>query len=570
MKRSQRRIRIGFVALASLVVLVTALPEAASAAPLASRSTPLVSAYGTISGTVTVAGAPVGFTPSFVGAGACPALTPAGVACANPVYSLANNGSYSISLSAGSWEVSGFYENNGFGGVFLSPPQRVTVPGGGTVTANFLVEYQAPATVKGTVKVIDVPAGVAIQQLSVLLCPSFAPYTGGQPSIACVTSYTQYQSGAVSAAYEVSGLPPGSWTAYPSYCSIFGCSTNASAGKALTLVAGGKTRANLRTPFVPPGDGLLSATVTVTGAPFGFSDPVGLSACRVGGGSCLSYSGSVGTSVELLLGDGQWTVNGLYLAPPFGNGIPGPTQTVTIKGGATTSLTLPVPYQVLGTASGSIKVTGDRAHVPITSYTVVACPTSAPSQFSPQCVNEYSGPGGYGIGTTISGAAQRAKGAARTKFDLYTIGTLTPGSWTLYPGYGTALGSYTDPVGTNVTIAAGQTTSQRLTVPFQTPTNGVVTGQVVVIGAPTYGFQSGVEACTAQPAGLSCAGGRQAYSQANGTYSLTLPSGTWWLAGFVDLFTGNGLGQSISPAQEVTVAPGSRLTANFTVPIATP
>jgi hypothetical protein len=490
------------------------------------------------------------------------------MACADPVYALASGGTYSLPLSAGSWEVSGFYENAGYGGVFLSAPKVVTVPSGGTVTANFVVTYEGPATVKGTVKVTGVPSGLSIFELSVLLCPSFAPYTGGTPSLACVTGYSQSTTGVSSAPYEVSGLPPGTWTAFPSYCTEFGCSTNAAAGKVVDLVSGRTTRASVRTPFILPGDGLLSATVTVTGAPTGFSDPVEVSACQVGGGSCQTYSGFGGAAIAMLLSDGQWTVNGLYLAAPFDNAIDGPTQTVTVSGGRTTTVGLDVPYQVLGTAAGTIRVTGNQSHLPITSYTVVACPSSVTGQSSPQCVSEYSGPSGFGISGSLTSAARNATGSARSPFNLYQITTLTPGSWTLYPGYGTVLGSFTDPVGTKVIIGAGQTTTQRLTVPFQPSSTGVVTGKVVVIGAPLNGFQSGVQACSAPPSGLSCAGGQDAYSQADGTYVLPLAPGTWWLSGFADLYTISGFGESISPSQEVTIVPGSQLKRNFTVKVA--
>jgi len=183
-------------------------------------------------------------------------------------------------------------------------------------------------------------------------------------------------------------------------------------------------------------------------------------------------------------------------------------------------------------------------------------------------VNEYSGSSGFGIGVTLSAAAKSASGGGRSSFNQYRITTLTPGTWTLYPGYGTALGSYTDPVGTQVVIVAGQTTTQQLTVPFQAPSNGVVTGNVVAIGAPAGGFQSGVEACTTPPTGLTCAAGLEAYSQSNGTYTLALPPGKWWLSGFVDLYSSGGFVQSTSPAQQVTVVAGIQLKKNFTVVVA--
>src|ERR1700682_2126941 len=128
MKRWQRWIRLGVVAVAGFLVLVTVPTRAASGVAL--------STSGTLTGTVTVTGAPQGFTPGFLGAGACPSTTPPGQVCANPVYALATGGTYTLSLAAGSWEIDGFYEVNGFGGVFLGPPQLVTIPAGGTVPQN--------------------------------------------------------------------------------------------------------------------------------------------------------------------------------------------------------------------------------------------------------------------------------------------------------------------------------------------------------------------------------------------------------------------------------------------------
>ncbi|MHB1518698.1 MAG: hypothetical protein ACYCVN_04810 [Acidimicrobiales bacterium] len=466
--------------------------------------------------------------------------------------------------------MSGFYENAAFGGVFLSAPSLVSVPSGGTVTANFTVVYQRPATAKGMVRITGAPPGVKIYQLSVLLCPSFAPYSGGTPSIACVTTGARSLSGTDSAPFEVTGLPPGDWTAYPGYCTEFGCSSDAQAGRVVRLAAGRTSRFGLRGSFTTPGDGILSAIVTVTGAPAGFSAPVAISACEVSSGSCQTGWGFGGGTITMVLADGQWTVNGLYTAEPFGNAIDGPTRTVTISGGRTTAVGLDVPYQVLGTASGTIRVVGAHRHLPITSYTVDACPWPDHVQSSPQCVSEYSGPSGFGVAGSLTGAIGDAAGGARARIDRYQITTLTPGSWILYPGYGTAFGSYTDPVGTRVTVSAGQTTTQRLAVPFQEPTTGVVTGAVGVVGAPAGGIESGVQACDAPPSGLSCAGGRDAYSQANGTYVLALAPGTWWLSGFADLFTAGGFSRSTTPAREVTITAGARLRQNFTVTIATP
>jgi hypothetical protein len=141
----------------------------------------------------------------------------------------------------------------------------------------------------------------------------------------------------------------------------------------------------------------------------------------------------------------------------------------------------------------------------------------------------------------------------------------------LYPGYRTVFGSYTVPVGTAVTITAGQTTTKKLTVPYQTPSGGVVSGKVVVIGAPANGFQSGVRACSAPPTGTSCPNEQYAYNnQSGGLYQVVLAPGTWWVSGFVDVFGGVSFNESTSPPTAVTVTPGSRSTENFTVKVALP
>ncbi|HEV3132665.1 MAG TPA: hypothetical protein VGY51_11950 [Acidimicrobiales bacterium] len=573
MKHRQRWARLAVVLAATLALVAAGLLQTASGAGAASPG-------GTLTGTVVISGAPSGFAPPYLGVGACPAGGPPGLACPNPVYSLASGATYTLPLTAGTWTVDGFYEINAYGGAFLSPPQTVTIPSGGTVHLNFTVLYQSPATVKGTINVTGVPSGVTVYSISALLCPSFAPYNGVTPSIVCVNGYGQPSTGGASTTYLITGLPSGKWTAYPSYCTEFGCATNANAGKAFTLVAGGKRKVNLTTPFLTPAEGLLTATVTVTGAPAGFSAPVAFSACQVGTGICQSSYGYPfgGNSFPLLLATGQWTVNGRYLVPPFDNAISGPSQTVTITGGQVTSVALAVPYQVLGTAAGTIHVTGNQSRVPITAYTMIACPASAVGRTSPECVSEFSGPGGFGYAfaatkrlSATSRAPATTAGGARTPFNLYQLSTLTPGSWILYPGYRTVFGSYTVPVGTAVTITAGQTSTKKLTVPYQTPSGGVVSGKVVVIGAPANGFQSGARACSAPLTGTSCPNEQYAYNyQSGGLYQLSLAPGTWWVSGFVDVFGGVSFNETTSPPTAVTVTPGSRTTQNFTVRVALP
>ena len=173
------------------------------------------------------------------------------------------------------------------------------------------------------------------------------------------------------------------WTAYPGYCAQSGCGFNAKKGVAVALTPGGSGTANVSTNFLLPGEALLTGTVSVTGAPTGFSDEVGVTACPAGGQSgalsyCHTFYGLSGNRYTMVLDAGQWSVKGFYLAEPYDNAVDGPTQLVTLAKKQTTNLYLSVPYQVPGTATGSITVSGLPAGVKVESYTVLACPSSEP------------------------------------------------------------------------------------------------------------------------------------------------------------------------------------------------
>jgi hypothetical protein len=596
MKRWKQWIRLAVIAGASFVLLVTVLPQVASGiglGPLAQRlaSSPGCSSGGTSSicapggtvlGTVTITGRPTGFTPAYRGAGACPDSGPAGMVCADPIYALTDStGHYHLSLTVGKWRVAGFYEDHPLGGAFLGTSKVVSVSAGQKIVDYVAVAYQKAAAIKGTITVTGVPAGVQVEELSVLLCPSFAPFNGTFPSIACVNAYSGVSRD--SGSYGVTGLPPGTWTAYPSFCPLLGegqytCLTNDKAGKRVTLVGGSTSTDDLATPFLVPGYGLFSGKITVTGTPTGFSDPVAVMACQKSVVTCQTTEVSNGADFKLLLGDGTWSVNGLYLAAPFYNAIVGPTETVTVASGHTTTLDVTAPYKVPGGATGTITVTGAPAGVAIQSYTMLACPASSPLTGAlalGECVTEYSGPGGGGIGVVVVGTSALSKlshpravraSQADAAVNSYELSTLTAGTWILYPGYQTEFGSATDPVGTRVTVTAGGTTDEDLSVPYQVPTVGAVTGSVDVVGAPEN-TQAGVEACTTAPTTKVCTDEQGTYINSDGTYRLTLTPGTWWVTGYVDLFdyNGPGLDQTNATPVKVTVTAGTQTTEDFTV-----
>ncbi len=609
------------VAAASFVLLVTVLPQIASGFGLTSLANRIVGSSscvssssgssgsssmccsssssstgssqctgtgtGTVTGTVTVTGAPKKFTPAFTGAGGCPASSPPGEVCSEPVYALASDGVYTLSLSAGTWRMSGFYENSGFGGAFLGAAQTVTVPAGGTVHLDLSVPYEKPASLSGTITVKNVPPIDPVEQLSVLLCPSYAPYNGVSSSIACVNGYGSnmtVSNGTATASYSLSGLPPVMWTAYPSFCAESGCGTNARKGVAVTLTPGGSGTANVSTNFLLPGQALLTGTISVTGAPTDFSDEVGVTACPQGQSAvigCHEFYGISGNGYAMVLAAGRWSVKGFYLAQPYDNAVDGPTEVVTLAKKQTMNLYLSVPYQVPGTATGTITVPGLPAGVTVESYTMLACPAAEPwtgGLPAPECVNEYSGPSGFGYGAADRGQAKSANaaanppagyaGAAKSPVNVYSLPTLTAGPWLLYPGYQTVFGSVSDTKGKPVTITSGKTTTRNVTVKYQQPSQGAVTGSVTVVGVPANGdYESGVQACSGLPADGVCPGEIQTGSQQNGAYTFLLSPGTWWLEGFVDLFGGTTLNQSTSPARKVVISAGTELTKNFTVTV---
>jgi len=508
--------------------------------------------------------------------------------CANPIYALTDStGHYHLSLAVGKWRVAGFYENHPLGGAFLGSAKVVSVSAGQKIVEYVSVAYRKPAALKGTIAVTGVPSGVQMEGLSVLLCPSFAPFIGTLPSIACVSGYST--SSGNSGSYSITGLPPGAWTAYPSFCPAVGnqfedqCLTNGKAGKPVTLVGGSTSTVDVTTPFLIPGYGLLSGKLTVAGAPAGFSDPPAVIACQKNDKNCQTDQISSGSNFQLLLGDGTWFVNGLYLAAPFYNGIVGPTETVTITSGHITTLNVTTPYRVLGGATGSITIPGAPAGVAIQDYTVTACPESSPLTgllAADECVTEYSGPAGGGIAVVVVGSSVLSKlshppavraDQAGAPLNTYDLSTLTAGTWTLYPGYQTEFGAATDPVGTKVTVTAGQTTDEDLSVPYQVPTVGAVTGSVNVVGAPEGGgFESGVAACSTEPTAKVCTDEQDAFVNSDGTYQLPLAPGNWWLVGFVDIFTpyGPSLAQTNTPPVEVTVTAGEQITEDFNVTVA--
>jgi len=228
---------------------------------------------------------------------------------------------------------------------------------------------------------------------------------------------------------------------------------------------------------------------------------------------------------------------------------------------------------VLGTASGTIHITGMPAGVHATSYSIYACPLGTGGQ-NPlsflSCVSETSGSGGflYGAANTkrLGKTAHRATlpMAAGVKFNTFNLPTLTPGPWDIQVSYTTPFGYFYPQNDTIVNIAPGKTTTAKVTIPYQVPAIGIVKGSLTVIGIPGSS-NSIVQACASAPVAGVCSGEVDAYPASDGTYKLQLSPGNWWIQGVTYVYTGFTSETLTSPTQQVTVAAGTQTKANFTV-----
>ena len=430
-------------AVATVVALSGAVAMGAPPASAASTS-----GIGTLTGTVTVTGAPSNFS-GFIGVGACPASFPKGTVCPNPQYTLvgSSGGTFSLPLASGKWRAAGFYELAGFGGQFIGAYATVTIAANMTTTHNFTVPYVAPGTVSGTVQVIGVPTGVTLESTGVLACPSSDPYTGGVIPIVCVTT------SAFGTNYSFTTLPPGPWLLYPQYTTIYGTTTRPK-GVQVMVVSGATLTTNLAMSYRTPTQGLVVGTVTVTGAPPGFNGFSGAFACQGADSSdCASpivsnqnFGG--GSTYQVLLTAGTWNVAGNYQLNFSGGVFAGPGTNVTVVPGATTTVNLTVPYVAPGAVIGMVDVTGLPASSTIQEALVLACPAAHP----------YVPPAAPGPTCAQTSTPLVAR---------YAITTLPPGSWLLYPGYYASTSYYISPSGVPLTVTSNKLTRKNLKVAYQ-------------------------------------------------------------------------------------------------------
>jgi hypothetical protein len=528
-------VAVGVVAMAATALVPASAATAVEVAPTIRATAPLT---GTVTGKVTVTGAPRGFSPAYAGVGGCQGAVVA--ICPSPRYTLASGSAYTFTLPVGTWHLEGFYELAPFGGAFLGTTSTVAVLAGKTATANFTVPYEAPGSVKGAVSVTNIPPGITVSNEAALACPSYAPYTGGTSTpIECADGYSATGSGE----YSITTLPPGKWILYPSYVTQFG-QTTSTKGTDVTVVSGAIRTVNLTTRYLPPPSGIVRGTATATGAPSGFADPIEVLACK---GSSVSLSclnlqvvPTNGASYRVTLAPGTWSLAALYDPQPYGGLQIGLARTVTVVAGTIVTQSLTVRYNTPGTADGLVSVTGLPSKVTVLSYTVLACPVGSPytgDSSDPQCAGEWSGVSnlladGSGARFEVGGGSHSGFTAAGVTSSTYRM-SIPSGKWLLYPGYTTVYGPTVSTTGTPVAIAANTTVTENLTVAYRAPTYGALTGTVRLLNAPSNGPGIlGVEACPSPPP--TTPGGVCQYGTSqigpNGTYQLGVPAGTWWVA----------------------------------------
>ena len=406
----QPRARMAVIAAASFVLLVTVLPQIGSSIGLTSLANRIVGSescvgsgssgssgsssmccsgsssssgvggqssisgqcgMGTVTGTVTVTGAPKKFIPAYLGAGACPTVSPPNEVCSDPQYALATNGVYTLSLSPGTWRVSGFYENGPYGGAFLGcrPDRDRDVRSNGAPESDRSVQEACVLArdhhhqERAAVRPGRASRSLALPVLRALQRRHAVDRLRHRVRLAAwrwrhhhddhrwqhrreTAADEQHRHGVLLVDRPASGDLDG----VPGLLRAIGLRLQRQEGCGRRADPRWQQHGNVSTNFLLPGEALLTGTVSVTGAPSGFSDEVGVTACPAGGQSggasyCHTFYGFSGNRYTMVLDAGQWSVKGFYLAEPYDNAVDGPTQLVTLAKKQTTNLYLerPVP-----------------------------------------------------------------------------------------------------------------------------------------------------------------------------------------------------------------------------------
>lgn len=319
-----------------------------------------------VTGVVRVSGLPAR-TQARSGLEACPASTPKGYQCPHPHLDTVRVGTpYRLVLPAGSWRLTPYYSLLPYGGLFIKGGPTRSLARSSLTRLRFTIRYSPPGTVQGSLAITAVPPGIDVNRYSLVACPSSVGFRGrAKPS--CVEEFSGASGGpgvlpaitprpapaasgalADSATYRITTLPPGKWTLYPGYSTIFGSPVSLR-GTRVRVTARATTTTNLSTPFLPPTHGAIQGVAFIANAPGTFVGAVGMAACPASSTpltSCtaFAFTDDVGR-FHLALKPGSWWLRAYYV--DFrGNGGPvvGPPTSIQVSAGVITSQNLTVPY----------------------------------------------------------------------------------------------------------------------------------------------------------------------------------------------------------------------------------
>jgi hypothetical protein len=302
-----------------------------------------------------------------------------------------------------------------------------------------------------------------------------------------------------------------------------------------------------------PKNGTVTGSVKIFGKPAGFHPAVlGAQACP--GSVSTPCSNPVSTlakkkAFSLSLAAGSWTLFGFYQITSGGAIFVGAPAGVNVPAGGTINVNLTVFYVKPAKLAGTITVTGASANDPITTLTVVVCPSSV--VFSGGTV-----PNGCVTGSTTPSTAGGSTGS-------YLVKNLAPGSWTAYPGFCALSGCVTHTGDSQTaTLKAGKKTILNLSTSFLESGQALLYGTVTVILAPS-GFTATLGAHACQLGG-TC----QDATAVNGKYATILTNvvpavGTWSVQGFYVKHSGTPAYGLPLPVVAVT---GASIPLNLVVP----
>ena len=587
LRTTLRRRTVAAAALSAALLLAPSLafsPSAGAASnTTVAQTAPTPPATGTVSGAVTVTGAPKTFS-AFIGVAACKG-TPGG-ACPLPQYSLASQSSYTITLTAGSWSLQGFYELGAFSGPFLGKASSITVAPNSSQSIDFTIAFSEPGVVHAVVKVTNIPFGTSLAGIGALACPAYAPYSEGTQPLECA------QSGGPQASFPT--LPPGRWLIYPTYGSRFG-ETVLTPGTPVKVRAKHTSTMTVAARYAHPTNGEIRGAVTLTNPPKTNSPALGVVACpgTEVSASCALTSPAQNVSFlsngqfSIITSPGKWTLAAEYTNSPYGGTVLGTPVTVTVTGGTSKARHLKVTFDPTGTVSGALAVNGVPGDTTLQSTSILACPQGQPANpdgYSPQCAGESSGTTPVQIqASTPLSASQVTAGKVRgfvlkpqpTSGSLNSYAMDLPaGQWLLYPSYSTIYGTTIAPSPTTVAVDSGANTSTDLAIDYSSPADGALTGIVSLFNAPSGSAPSQVQACRVEPvldppppfpAFCSNVSGQVG---PDGVYQLALPPGTWWVSEiYYEVIPTAGGGftgtQAEGAPQKVTITAGVTTTINL-------